>query len=451
MRTRSLQAMLLIFGVLLFPSSRVASAQDAAPAADETLIQADAATQEAAQADAAATPVPSRVRGFNTGQLLDWLKDDGTPKADYVTCPVATTDVGRATRFGCTVALIGASGSTLQRLAVFWSDLQPDNAGQFEDGWRKYQAVLDALAHFGVTQVIVTPLGSPNWARHPERRTPMSGFQKFAHPDLEFAGDWSNFLAELARHVTPIGFEIGNEQNTNNFWDPIKTTMHEDETPSPTDYATLYCAAVEGISRVDPAARIGNGGRAPIRHSNPDGLRGDKTMEAREFVQKSFAAGVGGPGCRLNFVGYHPYLTNDYCRRTSENMPIQKTAGIVELDLLHTAMTNVNRRQKIWITEWGFPSRPYPKGGTICNRYSAAEQARLIKLEHNYLARLSYTAYSGYFNLVDDDSPNQNGSIGLVCSNFTVKRSFNTWKQLRPAAPGGPLATGACRPGVPAF
>jgi hypothetical protein len=401
-------------------------------------------TQEAADV-VAARPVPPRVRGFNTAQLLDWLNDDGTAKPMYVNCPVATADVGLATRFGCAVALMGASGSKMHRLVVFWSDLQPDNATQFESGWRKYQAVIDALAHFGITQVIVTPVGSPNWARHPERRTAMAGFAKYAHPDWDHLDDWANFVAELARHVAPLGFEIGNEQNTNNFWDPIRNPQHVDETPSPTDYAALYCAAVEGITRSSHEARVGIGGLAPIRHSNPNGANGgDKTMEASEFVRKSFAAGVGGTGCRLNFVGYHPYLTNDYCRR---NPPIENTVGIVELRRVRAAMTSVNRRQKIWITEWGFPSRPYPRGRTTCSRYSAAEQARLIKLEHEYLARLPYTAFSGYFNLVDDDTANQNGSIGLVCSNFTVKRSFNTWRRLRPAAPGGPLATGACRPG----
>jgi hypothetical protein len=105
--------------------------------------------------------------------------------------------------------------------------------------------------------------------------------------------------------------------------------------------------------------------------------------------------------------------------------------------------------QKIWITEWGFPSRPYTRGKQTC-RYSAADQARLIKLEHEYLARLPYTAFSGYFNLVDDTSTGQNGPIGLVCLDFTLKRSFNTWRQLRPAAPGGPLTTGVCpRPSPP--
>ena len=427
---------LIVTGVMtVSPSAVDAQDQTAAAAVDQSAIV------DALQA----APAPRRVRGFNTAQLLDWLDSQGKPLPMHVTCPVSTGEIGQPTQFGCAVALMATntSGSTLHRLVVFWSDLQPDNASQFDEGWKKYQAVIDALAHFGVTRLIITPVGSPNWARSMSRQTAMTGRAKYAHPDLDHLDDWTNFLGELARHVSPLGFEIGNEQNTNNFWDPIKNKNHVDETPSPDDYAQLYCAAVDGISRFNPDARIGIGGLAPIRTSNPTGGHGgDKTMEASEFVRKSIGAGVGGAKCRLNFIGYHPYLTNEYCTRNTRNLPIARTRGIAELSILHRE----NPSQKIWITEWGFPSRPYTQGGTTCSTYSAREQARLIRLEHDYLARLSYTAYSGYFNLVDDDTPNQNGSIGLICSNFTVKRSFNTWRQLNPPAPGSPLATGACKP-----
>jgi hypothetical protein len=441
-------ALVVVLSVAVGPSARSVTMQAQADplVANQDMIQA--------AVDALAAPVPPRVRGFNTAQLLDWLNDDGkTPKPIYVTCPVATADVTKATQFGCAVAMMGASGSKLHRLIVFWSDLEPDNPldnsadpQQFEKGWTKYQTVIDALANVGVTEMIITPVGSPNWARESTRHTAMEGVLRYAHPDVvNHLEDWKNFVEELARHVAPVGFEIGNEQNTTHFWDPINNPpQHTPEKPSPTEWGQLYCGAVEGISRVSPTALVGVGGLAAIRKTNKSG----GSMEASEFLAQSMSpstgVGVGKGMCRLNFVGYHPYLTNDYC---TANPPIQQTRGIAELRLVRDVMTrNSHSHQKIWITEWGFPSRHYESGGRTCTRYSAAEQARLIKLEHEYLARLPYTAFSGYFNLVDDDTPSQNGSIGLVCSDFTVKRSFNTWHQLRPAAPGGLFATGACHP-----
>jgi hypothetical protein len=116
-----------------------------------------------------------------------------------------------------------------------------------------------------------------------------------------------------------------------------------------------------------------------------------------------------------------------------------------ELDLVHQIQTapNVHAGRKVWITEWGFPSRTFDG----CTRYSGPEQARLIRQEHAYLARLPYTAFSGYFNMVDDDQPNVNGSIGVLCSHWSAKPSYNTWRRLRPAATG-PAPTIKCDTGT---
>jgi hypothetical protein len=445
MRTGWRTALVVVLGVAAAPSARPVNVHaQAAPVGS---------SQEVNQTvDVAEAPVAPRVRGFNTAQLVEWVNEDGTPQQSKpeVNCPISPAEPGTSTKFGCAVAIMRESGSKLHRLVVFWSDLQPNNASEFEGGWKKYQAVIDALANAGITQLIVTPVGSPNWARHPDRHSPvMAGFAKYAHPDLDHVEDWKNFVEQLARHVAPVGFEIGNEENTNNFWDAIKNDRHTPEDPSPAEYGQLYCAAVEGISRVSPTARIGIGGLAQIHKTVLNGP-GDERIKASEFLSRSMTeGGVGKGACRLNFVGYHPYLTNDYCTSKPPRPPIGNTVGIAELRDVHDFMVRKRLHQKIWITEWGFPSRPYTRGKQTC-RYSAADQARLIKLEHEYLARLPYTAFSGYFNLVDDTSTGQNGPIGLVCLDFTLKRSFNTWRQLRPAAPGGPLTTGVCpRPSPP--
>ncbi len=267
---------------------------------------------------------------------------------------------------------MAASGSKLHRLAVFWADVQPDNNSQWK--WEKYKYLVDHATAAGLTSMILTPVGSPDWARRPERRN-QGTFGKFAHPDVNkqfnYLPDWSNFIAQLSTEFKPVGFEIWNEENTNNFWDATATN----QPPSPALYTKIYCAASEAIQAAGSTARIGVGGLAPIIKSDcsaPNG--GDKVYKSSAFIEAAFRKGLGEGSCRVDFVGYHPYLTKSYCTR---NPAIGKTAYMHELDLVHQKQTapNVHAGRKVWITEWGFPSRNFDG----CTRYSGPEQARLMR------------------------------------------------------------------------
>ena len=373
-------------------------------AAESVELAIDETAEDALAAAVDAAAVPSRVRGFNTAQLLNWIDADGNPVPATVPCPSPTpTDPGATTprtQLDCALTLMAASGSTLQRLLVYWADVQPTPVDLADAHWNKYDTLIGAATTAGITRLILTPVGSPNWARDAERRTdPMNKFSIFAHPDKGHFPAWKRFVAAVAsRYPTAAGYEIGNEENTNNFWDATKTNGK----PSPTAYAALFCAASDAIHAVRSTARVGVGGLAPIVLTNldPPKGKGDKVFRANRFLQGAFEHGVGEHGCRVDFVGYHPYATRAYCTTTPPN--IANTPPMTELGKVRDQMVAFGHgAEKAWITEWGFPSRGYPQGTSECN-YTPARQTRLIRLEHNYLARLSYTAFSGYFNLLDD-------------------------------------------------
>jgi hypothetical protein len=415
--------------------------------ADESVL--DTLEPNTPQLDAVApAAVPSRVRGFNTAQLLDWIDSHGVPAPELVPCPSPTNaDPGATTprtRLDCALTLMAAGGSAIHRLIVFWADVQPDDNAHFH--WEKYDTLLSAATAHHITKVILAPVGSPNWARicrpapGPCRRTdPMGPFSKYAHPDSNHLAGWRNFVAALAARYPATGYEIGNEENTNNFWDATPTN----EPPSPTAYAQLFCNASRAIHGVRSTARVGIGGLAAVFSTNLAGGSGDKKYRSNTFVERSFDAGVGDGGCRVDFVAYHPYETNAYCTTTPAD--IGKTATMAELRHVHARMIGAGHPNlKVWITEWGFPSRNYGK----CTKYSPTRQANLIRIEHNYLARQTFTAFSGYFNLVDDDTPTVNGSIGMVCSSWSPKPSYNVWRQLAPPASSpAPTTSATCAMG----
>jgi hypothetical protein len=378
----------------------------------------------------ASVAAPPRVRGFNTAQLLDWLDDNGDPVPGAVSCPAPTdADPGRTmpmSRIDCALSAMAASGAAIHRLIVFWSDVQPHDASQWN--WTKYDALLARGGAVGIDRVILTPVGSPNWARIESRRTePMGPFSRYAYPSFDHLGDWREFVTRLAGRYDPDGFEIGNEQNTNNFWDATPT----DQPPSPAGYTRLFCAASQAIHGVRPAERVGVGGLAPILVTVLDPTdTSDKRYQASAFLRRGFASGLGRGACRVDFVGYHPYLTRSYC---GGNPRVGRTPYVQELARVREQMTrHGHASRKVWITEWGFPSENFGN----CTQYTPARQASLVQREHNYLARLPYTAFSVYFNLVDDDTPTVNGSIGLLCNRFTAKPAYNSWRRLIPTAPG---------------
>jgi hypothetical protein len=138
----------------------------------------------------------------------------------------------------------------------------------------------------------------------------MGPFSRYAHPSFDHLDDWREFVTQLATRFDPVGFEIGNEENTNTSGTPPRRTSHP-----PPGYTRLYCAASEAIHGVRPTERVGVGGLAPIIETvlNPRDTS-DKRFQASQFLRRAFEEGRGDGACRVDFVGYHPYLTRSYCR-----------------------------------------------------------------------------------------------------------------------------------------
>jgi hypothetical protein len=402
-----------------------------ASASIDPLVTDTSASVDMAVAEVAAA-VRSMERGFNSRQEVDY---------------VGQIDPDQTSRLANAVNRMAASGIRVHRLAVYWWDVQCRGAGVWD--WAKYDAVVNAFNAKGI-RVILTPVGSPNWARVLIRRTPTDpanpckntdarGLGPFAHPDNYPA--WTVFIRQLALHYrasNPLGYEIWNEQNSRDFWDAVGNPNRPPsmfQAPSPSLWAALYCRAVRQIDVSDPGRLVGVGGLAVHTRNRRDANGRLQDMRSSAFLQAAYTARSSRcPNTRthsysFDFVGYHPYAFSSYYN--GANPAIGNTPAMVELRAVRGVMRARGQgRRKIWNTEWGFPSN--------WNGITPARQADLIRREHNYLANAHdaygyYIRFSIYFNAFDE-AQNRNvfSSIGVMLAPpaYTPKPSYAVWSGL---------------------
>jgi hypothetical protein len=415
---------------------------DAAAAADTAAIQADADADARDPADpasdvfagsdlalgTAAVAVRHVARGFNTRQEVDYLGD------------------GTRTRFDKAIDKIAGTGVSVHRLAIYWWDVQCSGNDQWN--WTRYDTVVDALNAKNI-RVILTPTGSPNWARNANRQTPtVEGdscrpakvLGPFAHGDNLAA--WQTFIRELASHSTamgwnPIGYEIWNEENSREFWDATGSDTPTYQAPSPSGWAHLYCRAASEIDLHDSGRLVGVGGLAVHRANKNDSNGRLQNIRTKTFLRQAYAARRSFcPGKPFDFVGYHPYAFAKYY--SGRNPNLVNTPAMLELVEVRKVMrANGQGARRVWNTEWGFPSD--------FRGISKARQASLIKREHEYLARLHegsfyYMRFSILFNPIDSKPAGPNdvfAHVGVVAvaagdednpNEWANKPSYATWK-----------------------
>jgi hypothetical protein len=415
-----------VSSVYLDPAATIDASASLDPMVTDTSGSVDMSAAEVA------VTVRSMERGFNTRQEVDY---------------VGQRDPDGSLRLTNAVNQMAATGIKVHRLAVYWGDVQCRGPSVWD--FARYDAVVSALNAKGI-RVILTPVGSPNWARVPIRRTPtdpndpckntdLRKLGPFAHPDNYPA--WTVFIRQLAQRYkayAPIGYEIWNEENSRDFWDAVGNPNRSPlqyQAPSPSLWAALYCRAVRQIDVTDPGRLVGVGGLAVHTRNKRDGNGILENMRSSAFLQAAYTAranrcpSTSTHSYAFDYVGYHPYAYSSYY--FGANPAMGNTPAMVELRAVRGVMrAHGQGRRKIWNTEWGFPS--------AFNGIDEARQADLIRREHNYLANVHdaygyYIRFSIYFNAFDEPTnSNVFSSIGMVHAppNYTHKPSYAVWSAL---------------------
>ena len=375
-----------------------------------------------AETTAAAAAVRSMERGFNTRQEVDFEGD---------------------ANFGTTLDSIVATGITVHRLFVRWWDVQCANDDPTRFDFSAYVTLVKEMNARNV-RAILTPVGSPNWARAKNRRTPTVAGEPcqpapdeagrprllgpFAHDDN--LGAWVAFIRQLAITFQPydiVGYEIWNEQNSRNFWDPTPTA----QAPNPGAWTVRYCRAAGQIDTFDGGKPVGVGGLAVVRRDQRDPNRRIRNMKSSTFLARAYAARRSLCAAKpFDFVAYHPYAFASVVNGRIARMA--RTPAMLELQAVRAVMrANRQRGVKIWNTEWGFPSDVLG--------ITRPQQAALIRQEHNFLANLkdpgangrAFMRFSIMFNPVDGTGANVFEHMGVLTSSRTPKQpTYDTWSAL---------------------
>lgn len=356
---RLLTATVLVLGVLaaLLPLS--ASAQAA------TQVTVPTATTEAASANAAAFRT-----GFAPGAGILWV-DDATLARE--------------------LDLMVSSGAQWLRLDFDWASVESVR-GRYD--WRNLDRVVLAARTRGI-KVLALPAYTPKWAR------PAGTSSHHAPSD---PAPFAAFAAAAAARYLQLGvdaYEIWNEPNIPNFWEPK---------PDVTAYAQMLKATSVAIKAVAPSVTVLSGGLSPAS-DEADG----SYIDPRTFLTKLYALGAGR---YIDAVAVHPYsfpaLPSDV--RTASWNTFQKMSTMRD-----TMVRNGDAGKKIWLTETGAPT------GTARGAVSETQQAAIVTDTLTAASKLSWAGPTFLYAARDagTDPTDREDNFGLVRRDFTPKPAWN--------------------------
>lgn len=284
--------------------------------------------------------------------------------------------------------LMAAMHVTWIRMDLDWSVIEHDR-GQFNWAYPD-QIINEALAR--QMKVVAILAYTPYWARS-------SGTTRYASPD--HSSDYANFARIAAARYVPDGvrtWEIWNEPNTSDFWQPR---------PDANAYGALFRAAAAAIRGVDPHATLLTGGLTRGADT-PDSLISQTT-----YLDQLYSNGTAQ---LADGIAVHPYSF------PSLPMDVNQPAvgGLKDLPALHALMDrHGDGRKKIWITEFGAPT------GAGSQAVSQEDQAAAIALAGGQVQLWDWAGPLIYYELVDggNDATDIQQNFGVLRSDLTLKRA----------------------------
>ena len=237
---------------------------------------------------------------------------------------------------------LAARAATLDRLGVDvvrvtlnWNRIEPAR-GTYQ--WGRADALLRALSNRGLAPV-VTLWGTPSWAN--------DGFGPNVAPSDP--ADVESFAREAALRYPFVRYwVVWNEPNKVTWLKPVSAQTYVTKILNP---------AYRGIKSASPRARVAGGVTAP--------RGGQFGMSALSFLRRMAAAGA-----RLDAYAHNPYpLSPGETPRLARCSCSALT--MANLNRLTTEVGRAFPRARIWLTEYGYQTRPPDPFGV-----SFADQAR---------------------------------------------------------------------------
>jgi Cellulase (glycosyl hydrolase family 5) len=309
------------------------------------------------------------------------------------------------------------------RTTVYWSRVAPTRpknpANPFDRAYRLSdldEFVRNAGLH-GM-EVMLTIWGTPSWANHgkgqnyaPDRPADL---QKFARAlASRYSGRHRGY--PFVRYYT-----VWNESNLAQFLSP-QYDPRTHKPVAPAIYARIYRAAYAGIKSGNRNALVGIGETSARGRDRFLGRKGTQETES----PGRFAQLLSRQRPRLKFDAWshHPYPT------TLRQRPTQRVrwpnVTLSQLPRFERSLGTWFRREAIpiWITEYGYQTRPAKSGGV-----TSAQQAAYLRRALDVAAGDPRVHMFIWFILRDD--PTSAWKSGLIARDGARKRAYATFSRL---------------------
>jgi hypothetical protein len=338
--------------------------------------------------------------------------------------------------------------TSVVRTTVYWSRMAPKRpahaANSFDHAYRF--ADLDEFVRNAATRgiaVMLTIWGTPGWANHGKG-------PQVAPTHLK---DLTNFARAVANRYngTHAGlpavqfYGVWNEPNLGIFLTPQYD--RKGKAVSPFIYARLYRAAYAGIKAGNRSARVGIGETAPRGRQEAQHAAGQQETLAPQTFARLLAR--ARPRLHFDAWAHHPYSTlgsgpKQRMRYPNANLPMLPSFEDHLNQWFHRKST------PIWITEYGFQTKPGDAKGVV-----PARQAAYMRTAVAMARAMPYVQMFVWFIFRDDVS--SDWQSGVLYRNGMEKPAANVFPGLAEQVDGRntvvKVRAGTRRPGVevPAF
>jgi uncharacterized protein (TIGR03437 family) len=290
-----------------------------------------------------------------------------------------------------------SAGFAFVRMDLFWH-LVEGSRGVYE--FSGHDRLVNALAARGMKALLILDYGNPLYVS--DCRPASSSVPSHHCPPIteDAVQAFARFAEATARHFAGRGviYEIWNEPNHQHFWPPA---------PNPAQYAALARAAIAGLRRGDPAAKVSTGGLSP----SPNRRSSFDFAFARAF----FNAG-GAP--EADAFSVHPYSHPEPPELVNDNMLLLR----LRLGQWFSAS------KPVWDTEWGYSSSLFGDGQS-----QAARSRQAVMVARRLLSSWAMGfPVIVYYDLYDGgtDPNDSTDTFGLLTRTLTEKTAMTAVRTL---------------------
>jgi Cellulase (glycosyl hydrolase family 5) len=308
------------------------------------------------------------------------------------------------------------------RTTVYWSrvaEQRPANATNPFDPAYRFDDLDEFVRNAGLhgMEVMLTIWGTPSWANGGKGQnyapTNATDLQNFARAVASrYSGRYNGY--PFVRYYT-----VWNESNLGQFLSPQYDSKGKPVAPK--IYARIYRAAYAGIKSGSARALIGIGETSARGRDRLLGRQGTQETESPGNFAKLLAAEK--PLLRFDAWSHHPYPTSP-SQPPTQNVRWPNVT-LAQLPRFETTLQGLfdRKRVPIWITEYGYETKPGEPHGV-----SLSQQAAYARQALNIAAGDPNVSIFIWFILRDD--PTSTWQSGLIDRDGTKKPSFSAFANL---------------------